>query len=118
MCRCAGCCKSSLGTLEPAYDKIYKTSATSEDSDHPAHQRSLIRVFADCICLLQTPCYPKRGKRKSLPYWADVETDLSLGWSHKFYCRFCHVLAHISEGTLSYIAAQLKDQFRQLFKSK
>ena len=45
---------------EPARDKTYnKTCATSEDSDQPAHPRRLIRVFADRMCLLQTPCYPK-----------------------------------------------------------
>ena len=43
-------------THEPAHDKTYnKTSATSEDSDQPAHPRSLIRVFADRMCLLQPP---------------------------------------------------------------
>ena len=32
---------------KPAHDKTYnKTCATSEDSDQPAHPRSLIRVFA------------------------------------------------------------------------
>ena len=37
-------------TNEPAHDKSYnKTCATSEDSDQPAHPRSLIRVFADRI---------------------------------------------------------------------
>ena len=31
----------------PAHDKTYnKTHAASEDSDQPAHPRSLIRVFA------------------------------------------------------------------------
>ena len=38
---------------EPAHDKIYnKTYATSKDSDQPAHPRSLIRIFADRMCLL------------------------------------------------------------------
>ena len=40
--------------FEPAHDKTYnKTCAISEDSDQPAHPRSLIRVFADRMCLLQ-----------------------------------------------------------------
>ena len=46
------------------YNKI---CATSEDSDQPAHPRSLIRVFADRMCLLQPPGYPK-----GMPYWVDV----------------------------------------------
>ena len=50
---------------QPAHDKTYnKTCATSEDSDQTAHPRSLIRVFTDRICLLQTPGYPKRDKQE------------------------------------------------------
>ena len=54
---------------------------------------SLIRVFADHMCLLQPPGYPKRDKQEPLPYWMDVQTDLSLCWSHASYCRFSHALA-------------------------
>ena len=50
-------------TSEPALNKTYnKTCATSENSDQPAHPRSLISVFADRICLLPSPGYPKRNK--------------------------------------------------------
>ena len=28
---------------------------------------------------------------------ADAQADLSLRWSHKFYCRFCRVLAQIKK---------------------
>ena len=46
------------------YDKSNnKTCATSEDSDQPAHPRSLIRVFADRMYLLQHPSHPKRDER-------------------------------------------------------
>ena len=55
--------------IEPAHDKINnKTCANSEDSDQPAHPRSLIRVFADRTCLLQHPSNPKRDGREPLPY--------------------------------------------------
>ena len=78
------------------HDKTYnKTCATSEDSDQPAHPRSLIRVFADRMCLLQPPGYPKKYKRGPSPYWMDVQADLSLCWSHRSYCRFCRAQAHI-----------------------
>ena len=35
-----------------------------------------------------------------------MQADLSLCWSHKCYCRFCHALAHMhndvnNKGTLS-----------------
>ena len=80
-----------LVEIEPAHDKIYnKTCATGEDSDQPAHPHSPIRVFADRMCLLQPPDYPKMDKRKSLPYWVDVHADLSLCWSNRSYCRFSH----------------------------
>ena len=36
---------------------------------------------------------PKRAKWEPLPYWVDVQTGLSLCWSHRSYCRFCRALA-------------------------
>ena len=39
---------------------------TSKDSDQPAHPRSLIRVFADHMYLIQPLDYPKRDKKKNL----------------------------------------------------
>ena len=63
----------------PANDKTYyQTCAIIEDSDHPTHPRSMIRVFADRKCLLQPPGYPKRDKQTPVPYWVDVQADLSL----------------------------------------
>ena len=54
------CCRDLLeeryDIFELAHDKTYnKTKATSGDSDQPAHPRSLIRVFADHMYLLQPP---------------------------------------------------------------
>ena len=47
-----------------AHDKTYnKTCATRKDSEQSAHPRSLIIFFADCMCLLQPPGYPKWDKR-------------------------------------------------------
>ena len=40
---------------------------TSEDSDQPVHLSSLIRVFGDCMCLLQPPGYSKRNEQELLP---------------------------------------------------
>ena len=57
--------------------------------------RSLIKVFADRVCFLQRPGYLKRDKRELLPYWVDVQADLSLCLSHRFYCRFCRSLTQI-----------------------
>ena len=83
-----------VGSFEPAHDKNYnKTCATREDSDQSAHPRSLIRVFADRMRLLQPPGYPKKDERELLPYWLAVQADLSLCWSNRSYCRFCRALA-------------------------
>ena len=69
---------------EPEHDKTYsETCAPSKDSDQPAHPRSLIRVFADRMYLLQPSSYPKKDKRKPLTYWVDVQADQSLCWLHR-----------------------------------
>ena len=36
------------------------------------------------MCLLQGPGYQQRDKREPLPYWRDVQADLSIFWSHIF----------------------------------
>ena len=59
--------------------------AISEDSDQPVHPRSLIRVFADRMCLLHPSGYPKKDKREPLPNWVDVQTELRLCWSHRSF---------------------------------
>ena len=64
-------------------------------TDQSAHPRSLMGVFADRMCLLQPPGYSKRNKREVLPYWVNLQADLSLCWSHWSYCKFFRVLAHI-----------------------
>ena len=62
--------------FKPAHDKAYnKTCATSEDLDQPANPRSLTRVFADRMCLLQPPGYPKRDKRETLHVKLDRGTS-------------------------------------------
>ena len=80
--------------FEPVHNKTYKRLVRPVRTDQPAHLPSLIRVLAGSMCLLQSPGYPKREKRKILPYWVEVQADLSFCWSHKSYCRFCHLLAH------------------------
>ena len=54
------------------------TCANREDSDQPAHPRRLIRVFTDCIWLLQLPGYPKKDDGEPLSYGVDVQSVLSL----------------------------------------
>ena len=79
---------------ELVHDKTYnKTCANSKDWDQPAHPHSLIRVFPDHMCLLQTPGYPKRDEQGAL---VDVQANLSLCCSQRSSCRFCSTLAQIS----------------------
>ena len=64
--------------VDPAHGKTCnKICATNEDSVQPAHPHSLIKVFADHMCLLQPPGYPKGDIREVLPYRVDVLVDLS-----------------------------------------
>ena len=49
--RCLFSRSFSLKSYRPAHDKSYNRNVTSEDLDQPAHSHSLIRVFADSMCL-------------------------------------------------------------------
>ena len=54
------------------------TCASSEDSDQPGHQPSLIRVFAVLSKGSQGPKLSSRGQRKLWSDWADAQVDLSI----------------------------------------
>ena len=101
----------TFSPYERAHEKAYnKTCATSEDSDQPAHPRSLIRVFADRMCLLQRPGYPKKDRRESLPYWVDVQIDRSRCRLHRSNCRIRCALAQIIKGnSIASIALDKRD---------
>ena len=36
-----------------------------------------------------------RTVKTDQPDWADVQADLSLRWTHRSFCSYCHALAHI-----------------------
>ena len=59
----------------------------------PAKIQISLRIFTDCKGLQQPPGYPRSYKREPLSYWMNVQADLSLRWSHRSYCRFCHAQA-------------------------
>ena len=67
-----------MNTYELGHGKTYNKTWTTEDSDQSAHPRSLNRVFADRMCLLQPPGYQKMDTREPLPYKVDVQADLRL----------------------------------------
>ena len=88
-----------IKAFEPAHDETYnKTCATSEDSDQPAHSRSLIRVFAVRLSFVQPPGYPRgMNENPSHTVWTyrliwvfAGHTGLIVG-----HCRLCHALAHM-----------------------
>ena len=66
------------------------------DWDQPVHLSSLIRVFADSMCLLLTPGYPKRDEPEPcytgwiysmITGW--IYSMIWVCWSHRSHCRFC-----------------------------
>ena len=71
------------------------TCATIEDSNQPAHPRSLISPV-NRMCLLQHPGYQNRDKLESVLYWVAVQADLSFRWLHRSFCRFSRALAQLS----------------------
>ena len=72
-----------------------KTRAAREDSDQPVHPHSLIRVFTDHMCLVQSPGYLKRDRQEPLPYCVNLQTDLSICWSHRSYSFIVCLLKYL-----------------------
>ena len=52
-------------------------------------------MFAGRVSLLLHSSYPKRNKREALPYWEDIDADMSLCLSRRSYCRVGRALAQI-----------------------
>ena len=83
---------------EPAHDKTNKmTCAPSKDSDQPWHLPSLIRVFAVHLKKHWVISYPLSTQRMLWSEWVDAQADLSLRWTHRSFCWFCHAAAHIEK---------------------
>ena len=57
--------------------------------------RAVWSVFTDRMYLLKPPDCQKRDKRELLPYWVNVQAEMSLCWSHRSYCRFRFALAQL-----------------------
>ena len=74
---------------------IKPTISCKKNSDQPVHPPSMAVVLLypslDSLETVEGTCDQQRP-------WSDctdAQTDLSLGWSHKSYCSFCHALAHM-----------------------
>ena len=75
--------------IEPRHDKTNKIEcASTEGSDQPGHPPSLIRVFAVRMKKHWVLIYPLSAQRGLWSDWADVQTDLSLRWSHTHFVGF------------------------------
>ena len=82
---------------EPPHDKTNKMAcAPSEDSDQPGHLPSLIKDFAVRMKKALVLSYPLSAQRRLWSGWADAQADLSLRWTHKPLCWFCHEVAQIT----------------------
>ena len=66
---------------------------TSNDSDEPVHLPSMTRVLVIPLWKVEAEEGICDQQRLGSDF-ADARADLSFGWLHKFYCRFCHALAH------------------------
>ena len=75
--------------------RTFRLCATSEDSDQPAHSRSLIRRFTGCI--LDSKCKVSScGQRRLRSDCTDAQADLSLRWAHMSEDTFSNVAAYAS----------------------
>ena len=76
-------------TFEPPHDKTNKMAcAPSEDSDHPGHPPSLIRVFVVHMKKFWVLSYPLSAQRRLWSDWADGQADLCLRWAHIHFVGF------------------------------
>ena len=71
-----------------------RTCAPSEDSDQPAHWRSLIRIFSGCILNRQWCSSSSCGQRRLWSDCADAQSDLCLRLAYMSEDTFSHVVAH------------------------
>ena len=68
----------------PQREKTYfLTCAPNEDSNQPAHLRSLIRVFVFRMKKLCILGYPKSAHWRFWSDCANVQADLNLRWAHR-----------------------------------
>ena len=80
--------------IEPVFNIRHKLACTSiEDSDQPAHPRSLIRVFDERSMGSQGSNVSSGGKLRLWPDCADARTDFNFRCMHMPTCTLCWVPA-------------------------
>ena len=87
------CQHSETGILLPwaatSENVPVQTWAPSEDSDQPAHSRSLTRIFTG-----QSGKVSSCGQRRLWSDCVDAQADLSLRWAHLWKGMFSNAAAH------------------------
>ena len=63
----------------------------------PVHPPGMVRVLV--YLSLDSPETAEGTCDQLASDCTDAQADLSICWSHKSYCRFCHALAGMSKGT-------------------
>ena len=73
----------------------------SEESVQPAHSCSLIRILIRCIFDSQGCNVSSCGQRRLWSDCGEVQPDLSLRWAHISECTVSHVAAYLTSCDLS-----------------
>ena len=75
-------------------EQVPRICAPSEDSDQPAHSRSLIRIFIRRILGSKHAKF-LHAVNEDWSDCADAQSDQSLRWAHKSEGTYSHGSAHI-----------------------
>ena len=78
---------------EPPHDKTNKMTCAPAKTQislgiHPVWSESLL-----CAQLVAKDTSFVHADREDWSDWADAKSDLSIGWAHRSFCWFCHVVA-------------------------
>ena len=89
-------CRFCDHDLNIAHNETYnKTCVTSKYSDQPEYPSSKATIhvypYLDSLEAVEGTCDQRRLWSDS----ADAQTNLSIRWSYKSYCRFCRALAQV-----------------------
>ena len=92
---------AALQRFEPQREKTYlQTCAPNEDSDQPAHPRSLIKIFTGRVLDSQGCEVSWCGQWRLRSDCATAQVDLSVHWAHMSEVPFSDVAAHLSNSCL------------------
>ena len=85
---CWSTTKSTKSHVRPVKTQISLVSAQSDQSRHCWPVETL------------GPWLPTEWTANDWSDWADARADLSLRWAHRWFCWFCHAVAHLISSML------------------